>query len=169
MRVYLPATLRTLRELCTAGELTPAPLTGFAVTAALREWFTGGDLEELEYAAMTDAARASLRMLDQELDRDPDAAPRRVVISADLADRDVAPAPELDRAAVLVQVAVPLTAVASVHVDEAEAEDDVRAAAQAVLAADLGSDDAQFVVDGAEGYELLWYATQEIDAVIAEL
>ena len=54
------------------------------------------------------------------------------------------------------------------HVDEAEAEHDIRAAAQAVLAADLGSDDAQFVVDGAEGYELLWYATQELDDLLAD-
>jgi hypothetical protein len=31
-----------------------------------------------------------------------------------------------------------------------------------MLEADLGSEDASFVVDGAEGYDLLWYATQEL-------
>ena len=168
MRIYFPATIRTLRELRAAGELAPAPLTAFAVTPTLREWYAEGDLEELEYAAMADAARASLRLLDSDLDRDPGAAARRVVLSADVPERDVEPAPELDRAVVRVRVAVPLATVASVHVDEAAAEQDVRAAAQAVLAADLGSDDAQFVVDGAEGYELLWYAAQELDHLLAD-
>ena len=168
MRVYLPATLRTLRELRDAGEIAPAPLTAFAVTPALREWYAVGDLEELEYAAMAEAARASLRLLDADLDRHPGTRPRRVVIAADVPDRDVAPTPELERAAVRVEVTVPLADLASVHVDEAEAEHDIRAAAQAVLAADLGSDDAQFVVDGAEGYELLWYATQELDDLLAD-
>ena len=55
-----------------------------------------------------------------------------------------------------------LPEVASAHIDGADAEDDVRAAVGVVLEADLGSDDAQFVVDQAEGHELAWYATQEI-------
>jgi hypothetical protein len=29
-------------------------------------------------------------------------------------------------------------------------------------AADAGDQDARFVVDGADGHELLWYATQEL-------
>ena len=32
--------------------------------------------------------------------------------------------------------------------------------------ADLGSADAQFIVDGAEGYDLGWYATQEIGPLL---
>ena len=56
--------------------------------------------------------------------------------------------------------------VASVHVDGADAEDDVRAAVGVVLEADLGSDDAQFVVDQAEGHELAWFATQEIGPLL---
>lgn len=39
---------------------------------------------------------------------------------------------------------------------------DVRAAADALPAADAGDEDARFAVDGAEGYELGWYATQEL-------
>ena len=31
---------------------------------------------------------------------------------------------------------------------------------------DLGSADAQFIVDGAEGYDLGWYATQEIGPLL---
>ena len=167
MRVYLPATLRTLRVLRDTGAVGPAPLTAFAVTAAVREWYAVGDLEELEYAAMAQAARASLRLLDAELDGHPGTLPRRAVVAADVPDRDVQEAAALDRGVVRVGVAVPLVAVASVHVDEAEAEPDVRAAAQAVLAADLGSEDAQFLVDGAEGHELLWCAAQELDGLLA--
>ncbi|WP_456152590.1 DUF6912 family protein [Microbispora rosea] len=32
---------------------------------------------------------------------------------------------------------------------------------------DLLDDDAQFVVDGAEDHELLWYATQEIPDLLS--
>ena len=56
--------------------------------------------------------------------------------------------------------------VASAHIDGSEAEDDVRAAVNVVLEADLGSEDAQFVVDQAEGHELAWYARQEIGVAL---
>ena len=42
----------------------------------------------------------------------------------------------------------------------------MRAAADAVLEADLGSDDAKFLLDEAEGHELLWYATQEVGPLL---
>ena len=82
MRVYLPATLSTLASLLRAGEISPAPVRGFAVTPALRESYASGDLEELEYVAMTHAGRASLRLLAA----DPDAPRRRVVLAADIPD-----------------------------------------------------------------------------------
>jgi hypothetical protein len=47
-------------------------------------------------------------------------------------------------------------------VDDVAAVADIGAAVQALAAADAGDDDAQFLVDGAEGHELLWYATQEL-------
>ena len=47
MRVYLPATTQTLREMVDTGELGPAPLTGFAVTPQLQAWYRDGDTEEL--------------------------------------------------------------------------------------------------------------------------
>jgi hypothetical protein len=158
VRVYLPATLRMLPSLAAGEPLGSSPVTAFAVTPALREWYVGGDEEELEYAALTQAARASLRLLDQ----DPLAPARRVVVAADVPDDGVTAAPDLDRAVVRLREPVALRQVASVHVDAEEAEDDVRAAADAVVAADLGSQDAAFVVDGAEGHDLLWFATQEI-------
>ena len=161
MRVYIAATLRSAADLLAVKRLPPT--TAFAVTPTLREWYASGDLEELEYAALTEAARASLRLLDE----DPSAPRRRVVLAADVPDADVAWAPELDRAAVHVGTAVPLAAIAAVHVDDPAAEPVVAAAADAVIAADLGSDDAQFVVDEAEGHELLWYATQELPDLLA--
>lgn len=162
MRVYLPATTRILRELVDTGELGPPPLTGFAVTPDLREWYRDGDLDELEYAALLEAARGSLRLLDE----DPTAAPRRAVVAADVPDEDVSGRPDLDRAVVRVTAAVPLKLVAAVHLDGPDAEAAVRAATEAVLEADLGSDDAKFVLDEAEGHELLWYASQEVGPLL---
>ena len=167
MRVYLPATTSVLRTLVDDGRLT-GPLTGFAVTPALREFYAlsdaGADEEELEYAALLAAARASLRLIDV----DPSAARRRVVLAADAPDTAVTELddPDTDRGAVRVVGDVALADVASAHVDGADAEDDVRAAVNVVLEADLGSEDAQFVVDQAEGHELAWYATQEIGTLL---
>jgi hypothetical protein len=162
MRVYLPGTVPTLRALVEVGEVGPAPLRAYAVTPALREWYVDDDLEELEYAALTEAARASLRLLDL----DQKAARRRVVIAADAPDGAVLLRPDLDRAAVELSAPVAMRLVAAVHVDGPEAEEAVRAAAESALAADLGSEDAQFLVDGAEGYELAWYASQEIGPLL---
>jgi hypothetical protein len=167
VRVYLPATTNVLRTLVDEGRLT-GPLTAFAVTPGLRDFYAlsdaGADEEELEYAALLAAARASLRLIDV----DPSAARRRVVLAADVPDSVVIEVedPDADRGAVRISGDVALAAVASAHVDGAEAEDDVRAAVGVVLEADLGSEDAQFVVDQAEGHELAWYATQEIGTLL---
>jgi hypothetical protein len=167
VRVYLPATTNVLRTLVDEGRLT-GPLTAFAVTPGLRDFYAlsdaGADEEELEYAALLAAARASLRLIDV----DPSAARRRVVLAADVPGSAVTEVedPDADRGAVRISGDVALAAVASAHVDGAEAEDDVRAAVGVVLEADLGSEDAQFVVDQAEGHELAWYATQEIGTLL---
>ena len=167
MRVYLPATTNVLRALVDDGRLT-GPLTAFAVTPRVREFYAlsdaGADEEELEYAALLAAARASLRLVDV----DPTAVRRRVVLAADVPDAAVAEVedPDADRGAVRISGDLALADVASAHVDGAEAEDDVRAAVNVVLEADLGSEDAQFVVDQAEGHELAWYATQEIGTLL---
>jgi hypothetical protein len=160
MRVYFPATLATLRSLVESGELLPVAGTAFAVTPMLRESYAAGDTEQLEYAAMNHAARASLRLLAAELDGDSAVLPRRVVVAADV-ERTRLRA-DLDDAAVAVGGSVPLSAVAAVHVDLAEAEDAVRAAAAVVDAADLGDPDAEFALGDAEDHEMAWYATHEI-------
>jgi hypothetical protein len=164
VRVYLPTTARHLHALVDGSELVP-PLTGFAVTPELREWYVDNDIEELEYAAMLEAARGSLRLLDE----DRRAPRRRIVLAADVPDETVTLCPDLDRAAVRVAARVPLRLVVAIHADGPEAEPAVRAAAEAVLEADLGEEDAQFVVDEAEGHELLWYANQEIGSLLASI
>lgn len=165
MRVYLPATLPLLAGALDAGEVGPAPLTAFAVTPALREWYAEGDTEELEYAALLAAARGSLRLLDAT----PAAPRRRVVLAAEVPDAWVSarPDPDDDRAAVTVSAPVPLARVAAGHVDEAAADAAgvVASAAAAVLAADMGDDDAEFTVSEAEDLPLQWYASQELAAL----
>ena len=162
MRVYLPATLPALRALLDTGTFDNPPLPAYAVTGALREWYAEGGEEELEYAALSLAAAASVHLLDG----DQDAPRRRVVVVAEVPESDVSAAPHVDRAAVRVASVVPLSSVQSVHVDDPSAEPDVRAAADAVVAAKLGSDDAAFTVEQAEGHELQWYATQEIGPLL---
>lgn len=165
MRIYLPATSTMLRDLHESGQLTEAPRTAFAVTPGLREWYRDDDAEALEYAAMTDAARGSLRLLDA----DASAARRRVVIAADMPDAAVEIRDDLDRGVVSLTASVPLSAVASVHLDDSEAERTIAAAADAVIAADLGDDSSQERVDDAEGFELAWYATQELGSLLEAL
>jgi hypothetical protein len=167
VRVYLPATTTSLRTLVDEGVL-PGRHTAFAVTPQLREFYelsdAEADEEELEYAALLAAARASLRLIDN----DPTAARRRVVLAVDVPDAAVQPIddPDTDRGAARVDADIEMRAVASAHIDGAAAEDDVRAAVNVVIEADLGSEDAQFVVDQAEGHELAWYARQEMGAAL---
>jgi hypothetical protein len=85
MRVYLPATLPALAGALGAAEIGPAPMQAFTVTPALREWYAQADLEELEYAALMHAARASLWLLLAN----PDAPRRRVVLAADVPEEQV--------------------------------------------------------------------------------
>lgn len=166
MRVYLPSTLPGLARVLAAGEIGPAPLTAFTVTPALREWYVSGDLEELEYAALTEAARASLRLLAA----DGGAPSRRVVLAVEAPEEIVArepgdglgDVPGQPPAAVRLTAALPVNKIASGHVDDGLAEADIIAAREALAAADAGDEDARFVVDGAEGHELMWYATQEL-------
>ena len=154
--MYLPATIGMLRKLVSEGKLQPVGATGFALTPALRESYVSGSTEELEYVALLDAGRASLRLLaDDEKER-----PRRVVISVDVDNATTRP--DLDAGVVRLAGPVVLDDVAAVHVDTEEAEDAVRTAANLIDAADLGDPDAEFVLGDAEDHELAWYAPQEL-------
>ncbi|MFH8575989.1 hypothetical protein OHB11_23600 [Streptomyces zaomyceticus] len=167
MRVYVPLTLPGLAQAHKAGELGAGPLTAYAVTPALREWYVSDDIEELEYAALNRAAAASLRLLAG----DPEAPRRRIVVAVDVADKDAVPDPDggltvASIGEVRITGPVVLAKAAAVHADAGDAVADVTAAADALGAADKGDDDAQFVVDGAEDHELLWFGVQEIPALL---
>lgn len=160
VRVYVPATAPMLARLREQG-LTAAE--AHAVTPTLREWYAEGDEEELEYVAFTRAAQDALLLL-----RADSAAPRRrVVVSADLPASAVGRVDgELGSSLVRLDAPVPVSAVAAIHVDGAEAVADVAAAAEVVAEAQAGDPDAQFTVDGAEDHELEWYDVTELDLLL---
>jgi hypothetical protein len=164
LRIYVPSTVAGLRRLLDSGQLQPLSGTAFALTPRLREAYASGDDEELEYAAMSEAARASLRLLAIELADDPETPLRRAVVSADV--DDVTLRPDLDDAVVRVAGPIPTARLAAVHLDLVEAADAVRAAVAAVDAADLGDPDAEFTLGEAEGHELAWYGVQELPFVL---
>jgi hypothetical protein len=160
MRVYLPATLPLLAATLAGGsarELPPGP--AYAVTPGLNEYYAEADTDELEYIAMSQAALASIGLLAA----DPEAPRRRVVIAADVEPTEVVPAPATTRSArglIRVGRPIPIRLVAAVHVDGDEA-----IAAVSRAAADLDDD---FAAGEAEDHPLLWYASQEIDGLLAE-
>ncbi len=166
VRVYLPATSNTLRALLDAGRVDASeadPLTAFAVTPGLRAHYEDDDDDEsLEYAAQGEAARSSLRLLDA----DQSALRRRVVLAADIDETAVVLRDDLDRGVVQVTAAIPMAAIAAALIDDPEAESVMAAAAGRMLAAELGDEAAQDEVDDAEGFDLGWYATQEIGLLL---
>lgn len=161
MRVFLPLHFAELRRVVDDRRLT-GPRTGYAVTPELREWYASGDQDELEYAALTLAARGSLRLIHASGD-----LPLRVVLAADVDDQHVRLRDADDRGAVSISADVPISDISAVFVDERAARPVVAAAAGAIMAADLDDDDAEFVVSEADALELAWYATQEIDHLMA--
>ncbi len=160
MRVYCALTLPALASALDAGSLE-APVA-YAVTPALREWYSDGDDEQLEYAATAAAARASLRRL-----AGGGGPRRRVVLAVEVPDASARPAPDLDRAAVRLGDPLRLSQVVSALVDDPVAADDVSRGAGALAAAEAGDPDAALAVDAVEDHELGWYAAQELPALVA--
>lgn len=159
MRAFVPATMDLLARWHSAGAVDAD--VAFAVTPALRESYWSGDTEELEYAALTDAARSSLLLLAA----DPDSVRRRVVLAVD------APGARPDAAAgrsiVRLDGHVRFDAVVAVHVDDADAGDTVRAAVASLEderrgGGEPGEPGTSDALDDIDAHELLWYATQEI-------
>ncbi|APE16160.1 DUF6912 family protein [Mycolicibacterium pallens] len=160
MRVYIPATLAMLQQLVADGSLQPLSGTAFAVTPSLRESYAEGDDEELAEVAIGEAALASLRLLAAESERSDGELPlRRAVL---IADADATPRPDLDDAVVRVSGRVNLDQVVAAYVDNSDAEPAVKAAIAVVDDADLGDEDAEFIVGDAQDHALAWYATQEL-------
>lgn len=177
MRVYLPATLPMLRDAVHSGEFRPVRGIGFAVTGSLEAEYAGADTEDLEYVAMHDAALASLRLIASD-----GAEPVRVVLAVDAPaevmpgdadgggpERGVVARGNLDRAAVTMGGPVSWATVASVHLDGGDVSEVIGAAADAVVAADLGDMDAAVLVGEAEDIDLGWYAPGEIGYLVKEL
>lgn len=187
VRIYLPGTLATLghlREQQAVPDTTPAAYPAYAVTPALREGYAVADQEELEYAAFTHAARAALALLAAA----PEIPRRRVVISADVPETQLAPVPAVpgqgprpgpepasqgsvldSPALVRLRAAVPLPAVAALHLDGAAAEAAVAAAVAALPGFGRGDPEAEFMLTEAEDHELEWYDVSELDQLPVEL
>jgi hypothetical protein len=163
VRVYVPATLAMLQQLVADRSLRAVNATAFAVTPTLREAYAEGDEDELADVALRDAALASLRLLD---DDDSGLPPRRAVVVANA--EEVTARPDLDDAVVRLAGPVALDDVIAAYVDNADAEPAVRAAIEAVDAADLGDEDAELLVGDAQDHDLAWYAPQEL-AFLLEL
>jgi hypothetical protein len=195
VRIYLPATMSGIRLALASGTLPVAGGYGFAVTGPLRLEYPDWSEEDLEYVAMQDASRASLRLLaaieeeggdgrrDGETGSDADfpsgdreaADPGgtepllRVVVAVDVNDSAVRPRPELDRAVVAVAGTVEWSQVAALHIDGADAGPAVREAVAVIDAADLGDDEAEFVLGSVEDFDLAWYAPGEVVYLVEEL
>jgi hypothetical protein len=132
--------------------------TAFAVTPTLREAYAQGDDDELADVALREAALASLRLLAGE---GASTMPlRRAVVVAEAGD--LTPRPDLDDAVVRLSGPIAFSDVIAAYVDNADAEPAVVAAIEAVDDADLGDEDAEFVVGDAQDHDLAWYAPQEL-------
>jgi len=156
--------MTTLRQVIDRKSVKPIGGVVFAVTDDLRLEYSEADDEELEYLAMSDAARACLRLLAAAGDDEPRL---RVVIAAEVEHAESASAQ--DRAVAKVDGLVLWQQIVSFHIDGADAAGVVAAAAEVVDQADLGDGDAEFTVGDAEDVELAWYAPGEIAYLVADL
>ncbi|MEO6997860.1 MAG: hypothetical protein ABI112_07235 [Terracoccus sp.] len=146
VRVYLPVGPADLDELAARGSLSATPVTprlAYAVTPELERAAPARDVEDLEYAAFSDAVAAAGTTTRG-------AADRRVVIAADVDPESLAAseAPHQPDSVCAVEVSdpVPLARVASFHVDERD-----------------GSEPDTVPVADADA--LLWYDATELDVV----
>jgi hypothetical protein len=140
VRVYVPLGRAGLEELSSDGSLAAGPgtpRTAYAVTAGLERAAPGLDVEDLEYAAFSDAVDAAGALRSAPRDR-------RVVVAADADPGWVAPRDGQPVSRVVLTAPLALSRVASFHVD-----DEVTG----------GADE--------EADELLWYDVTELDDVRA--
>jgi hypothetical protein len=156
--VYIPVTLAMLGQLVAERMLHARSGTAFAVTPTLREAYAHGDDDELADVALREAALASLRLLAGE--GTSSMPPRRAVLEAEVAD--VTARPDLDDAVVRLSGPIAFDDVIAAYVDNAAAESAVLPAIEAVDEADLGDEDAEFVVGDAQDHDLAWYGPQEL-------
>ncbi|WP_342319174.1 DUF6912 family protein [Corynebacterium mayonis] len=162
MRVYIPATFGMLKSLDSDGLIHARGGWAFAVTPELTEFYTSGDVEELEAIAFDEAARTSIRLLTAG--DEADFPHRRVVISADV---DTAEGhPEMGESVVKLAAPVEVTEVAALHVDIREAEEATAAAIANIDAAELGDEDAELIVGDAQDNYMAFYDPSELPFLV---
>lgn len=165
VRVFLPATFSMLAELEETGQLTARSGWGFALTPALREFYTEGDEEEIEYSAFLEASMASLRLLaigDEE--KFPH---RRVVISVDVDESVVTPKPDMGEPVVALDPAtITKDNLQAIHVDIEESEAATAKAIDAIDNADLGDEDAELAVGDALDNFMAFYDPTELPILV---
>ena len=132
------------------------------MTGALREWYAEGDEEELEYAALS-PRRPGLACGCSTPTR---TRPRRRVVVVAEVERGRAGAARRPRGRPGARRRSRCAACRRCTSTTRPPSADVTVAADAVVEADLGSEDAAFRVEQAEGHELQWYATQEIGPLL---
>ena len=111
-RIYLPMTPDDVRRLAAEREVGPSPLPAYAVTQRLERSHAADALEEeLEYAALTEAAERAARLQGSSV-------VKRVVAAADVDPAWVSGVEDEGLAAVEITQPVPLRLVVSFHVDE---------------------------------------------------
>lgn len=145
----MPANAAMLRTLADTGVVAPVSAV-HAVTSWLRREAPGADEEDLEYTAFADAALASLPLL-------ADGPARRVVVSADVPGDRVAEHAEGTGADF--DGSVERGRLAAVHVDDADAAEEV---ARALAAAEPD-------LDAVEEHVLDWYAPSELQELLRTL
>nr|WP_256485941.1 hypothetical protein [Corynebacterium intestinale] len=154
-----------LAELEETGQLTARSGWGFALTPALREFYTEGDEEEIEYSAFLEASMASLRLLaigDEE--KFPH---RRVVISVDVDESVVTPKPDMGEPVVALDPAtITKDNLQAIHVDIEESEATTAKAIDAIDNADLGDEDAELAVGDALDNFMAFYDPTELPILV---
>jgi hypothetical protein len=111
-RLYIPLNAAGLRSLSTLGSLAGVPFRAHAVTESLRASAPTANQDELEYAALNDAARTSGSLLTA-------GESRRIVAAADVSSDHVGSAAPVDStvgSAVSISGSVALKRIASFHV-----------------------------------------------------
>lgn len=165
VRVYLPATFDMLGTLAKDGQMPVRSGVGFSLTPALREFFTSGDDEEIEYQAFLEASRASLRLLTAG--GEEKFPHRRVVISADLPETSVSANADKGEAVVDVFPALlEASQLVAIHVDDEGNEPATAAAIEVVDAADLGDEDAEITLGDCEDNLMSWYDAKELGVLV---